>query len=421
MEDVLAVILGGGRGTRLHPLTEVRAKPAVPLGGKYRLIDIPISNCLHDAIEKIYVLTQFNSHSLNRHISQTYRFDTFSTGFVEILAAEQTADNPNWYQGTADAVRQQLRHMMNNPESQFMVLSGDHLYRMNYRSFVGTHREREADLTIAVKPVTREKARQFGILKMDEDGRIQDFVEKPDTEEQLDELRIDPPENAESDQEFMASMGIYVFERDVLEDVLHEVDQEDFGKHIIPAAIETRRVFAHSFNGYWEDIGTIDSFYNANLALTEDDPPFKFYEPGAPIYTHPRYLEASRVDGCQLDKSIVGDGSNIRNAKIERSVVGLRSQIGPGVHMSHTIMMGADFYEQPSDRDQNRSRGVPDVGIGQGSRIDGAIIDKNARIGRDVTIKNVDWVEETEEDNYAIRDGIVVVPKDAVIPDGTVI
>ena len=421
MESVIGIILGGGAGSRLYPLTKYRSKPAVPIGGKYRLIDIPISNCLHSGLTRIYALTQFNSASLNRHIAQTYRFDAFSNGFVEILAAEQTEDRLDWYQGTADAVRQQLRHFMSYQIDQYLILSGDHLYRMNYRDFIAEHREKRADLTIAVKPVTREIAPDLGILKLDDTGRIIDFVEKPQTAAELDDLKLDPTPGNNPDEAYMASMGIYVFEKDKLRALLAENSGDDFGKHIIPAAIHSHNVYAHRFEGYWEDIGTIRAFYESNLALTTPSPPFTFYQPDAPIYTHPRYLAAAKLDGCHLKQCKIGDGSDIQDAEIEHAVIGIRSIVGPRVKLTNTVMMGADFYETPEDRKRNKQKGIPNVGIGPGCVIDSAIIDKNARIGENVIIQNAKNIREAEHDAYAIRDGIVVITKDAIIPAGTVI
>ena len=416
MRDVLAVILGGGRGTRLYPLTKLRAKPAVPIGGRYRLIDVPISNCLNSDIHKIYVLTQFLSASLHRHIFQTYKFDLFSGGFVDILAAEETAGGMDWYQGTADAVRKQLVHFFNTRVEDILVLGGDHLYRMDYGEFIEFHRERRADVTIAAQPVALTEAFRFGILKTDEDDRILSFYEKPEQDE-LEGLECIP-----GDRPCLASMGIYIFRADVLREALLESDAEDFGKQIIPTAIENRRVYGFPFDGYWEDIGTIRSFYEANLALTLPDPPFDFYSPRHPIYSRPRFLPPSRADGCHLDRTTLAEGCIIEKADIRESVIGLRSTIGPDTHITRTVMMGADFYETPEQKVESRRLDIPDVGIGRGSRIEGAIIDKNARIGEGVTIRpHEDDAEFTETEHYTIKDGIVVIPKNAVIPDGTVI
>ena len=417
IRDVMAVILGGGRGTRLYPLTKLRAKPAVPIGGKYRLIDVPISNCLNSGIHKIYVLTQFLSASLHRHILQTYKFDMFSDGFVYTLAAEETPSGMDWYQGTADAVRKQLRHLHRARVKDILILSGDHLYRMDYTGFVKRHREMRADVTIAVQPVARDDASRFGIIKTDAEERIVSFHEKPPLDA-LNGLESLP----ESERPYLASMGIYLFRSDVLESVLTSSDAEDFGRQVIPATIETLRVYAYPFDGYWEDIGTVRAFYEANLAMTHPTPPFDFYDPGYPIYTRPRFLPPSSADGCDLDQTVLAEGCLIRKAHIRESVIGLRSIIEPEVQMARTVMMGADFYETPEQKIENRHRGRPNVGIGRGSTIEGAIIDKNARIGQGVVIRPYAPDEEmVETENYVIRDGIVVVPKNAVIPDGTVI
>jgi len=413
----MALILGGGRGTRLYPLTKLRAKPAVPIGGKYRLIDIPISNCLNSGIHKIYVLTQFLSASLHRHIYQTYKFDLFAGGFVYILAAEETPSGMDWYQGTADAVRKQLPRFAHARVEDILILSGDHLYRMDYSEFVEWHREKRADVTIAVQPVARADAPRFGILKTDEDGRIASFHEKPQADE-LEGLESIP----DSDRPYLASMGVYIFRPDVLREMLGETDAEDFGRQIIPAAIESRRVYAFPFDGYWEDIGTIRAFYEANLALTLPEPPFDFYDPRRPIYTRPRFLPSSRTDGCHLERTVLAEGCLIQQSDIRESVIGLRSVIGPDARMMRTVMMGADFYETPEQKAENRHLGRPDVGVGRGSNIEGVIIDKNARIGEGVTIRpHAPDEGMVETENYVIRDGIVVIPKNAVIPDGTVI
>jgi len=420
-QNVLGIILGGGQGKRLFPLTQYRSKPAVPIGDKYRLIDIPISNCLHAGINRIFVLTQFNSASLHRHISTTYRFDIFSDGYVEILAADQTVDNIHWYQGTADAVRQQLQRFMSRLPEECLILSGDHLYHMDYRPFVQSHRERDAEVSIAVKPVTRQQAPELGILKVNADGRIVDFREKPQSEEELDELQFPEPPGDDPEELYLASMGIYLFEPQVLISLLMGNDQDDFGKHIIPDAIHKVAVYAHIFEGYWEDIGTIRSFYEAVLSLTDPEPPFNFYLPEAPIFTHPRFLAGARIEKCQIERGIVAEGCRLQNAEIERSVIGIRSIIGPGTRIFNTVMMGADFYETPTDLERNAAQEVPNVGIGANSVIDRAIIDKNARIGEGVTIRNEQGVREADGQNYFIRDGIVVVPKNAKISSGMVI
>jgi len=419
MRNVIGVILGGGQGARLFPLTQVRSKPAVPIGGKYRLIDIPISNCIHSDVDKIFVLTQFNSASLNRHVSATYRFDSFSGGFVEILAAEQTMEATDWYQGTADAVRKQLRRIHSRRGHEILILSGDHLYRMDYRGFVGEHRERQADVSIAVKPVRREEASGLGILKVDGNGRIITFCEKPTTDAQLDDLELSEAPGADPEAKYLASMGIYVFEPQVLTSLLVGDQQDDFGGHIIPAAIEKLNVFAHTFDGYWADIGTTRAFYKANLALTEAEPEFAFYQPDAPIYTHQRYLAGSRLIGCWVDRCIIAEGCTLVEAELEQSVIGVRTVLGAGVRVYQSIIMGADDYESEADRARNAEQGLPDIGIDAGSVIHRAIVDKNARIGKGVIISNDARLEEADGDGYHIRDGIVVVPKDAVIADGT--
>jgi glucose-1-phosphate adenylyltransferase len=421
MRHVLSVILGGGRGSRLYPLTKLRSKPAVPLAGKYRLIDVPISNCLNSGISRIYVLSQFLSESLNRHIYRTYKFDDFGGGWVQILAAEQTTAEESaatdWYQGTADAVRKQLIHMRTAHPKEVLILSGDHLYRMDYAPFIATHRENGADVTIAVQPKPREAAPQLGILKVDKKGHIVEFAEKPKGKA-LDKMASgDDPENP-----FLASMGIYIFNFDVLKELLAKHQKDDFGKHILPAAMKSHKVFAHVFDGYWEDIGTVQAYYEACLSLALPDPPFDLYDPERPIYTRPRYLPATRTDDCHLERVMLADGCLLQDAIISDSVIGLRSIIGPGVRISRTVVMGADFYEDAARRAANRERGRPDVGIGSGTSIEGAIIDKNARIGHNVVIRpHPDVKEMVEEENYVIRDGLVIVPKNAAIPDGTVI
>jgi glucose-1-phosphate adenylyltransferase len=421
MRNVIGVILGGGQGARLFPLTQVRSKPAVPIGGKYRLIDIPISNCIHSGVDKIFVLTQFNSASLNRHVSATYRFDSFSGGFVEILAAEQTqtVDDSDWYQGTADAVRKQLRRIHSRRGHEVLILSGDHLYRMDYRSFVGEHRQRQADVSIAVKPVRREEASGLGILKVDADGRIVTFCEKPTTDTELDELELPEAPGADPEARFLASMGIYVFEPQVLTSLLVDNSQDDFGKHIIPAAIEKLNVFAHTFDGYWADIGTISAFYKANLALTEAEPHFSFHQPDAPIFTHQRFLAGSRLLGCRVDRGIISEGCTLVEAEVEQAIIGVRTILGAGVRIYQSVVMGADLYESEADKARNAKNGIPSIGIGRGSIIHRAIIDKNARIGENVIISNEARIDEVDGDGYHIREGIVVVTKDAVIADGT--
>ena len=416
-QDVLGVILGGGRGTRLYPLTKMRAKPAVPLAGKYRLIDIPVSNCINSGLNRIFVLSQFLAASLHRHVAQTYKFDIFSAGYVEILAAEQTLTSDAWYQGTADAVRKQIRHLVTRPAEDVVVLSGDHLYRMDYGEFIDFHREARADVSIATIPVSAEDASRYGILKIDEEGLIHEFKEKPSHAEDLEglESRTGDP------RPYLASMGIYVFRMDVLIKLLEETPGDDFGKQIIPAAIESTRVYGFQFDGYWEDIGTIASFYEANLALTRPDPPFDFYDPRRPIYARPRFLPASRIDGCTIERTVVADGCRLYEADIEDCSVGLRSIVRPGTRLRQVVMMGADFYEDEAQKAENRRLERPPVGIGNGSSIERAIIDKNARIGKGVVIRSHEGEPDVDEESYAVRDGIVVIPKNTVIPDGTII
>jgi glucose-1-phosphate adenylyltransferase len=417
LQDVLAVVLGGGRGSRLYPLTKLRAKPAVPIGGKYRLIDIPLSNCINSGIDRIFVLTQFLSASLHRHVSRTYTFDVFSHGFVEILAAEQTLNGADWYQGTADAVRQQVHRFLSRGAEDVLILAGDHLYRMDYSEFIGFHRESRADVTIAVLPISAEEASRFGILQTNDEGRIVTFREKPEGVEELEGL-----ESRHGDERaFLASMGIYVFRMDVLIQLLEESTDDDFGNHIVPAAIESARVYAFPFDGYWEDIGTISAFYSANLALTRKNPPFDFYDPHRPIYTRSRFLPPSRVDGCRLQQAVVAEGCWLYDADIEECIIGLRSVVRPRARLRHVVMMGADFYEDDDEKTENRRLARPHVGIGQDARIERAIIDKNARIGRGVTIRSHEGEPDQEQEQYAIQDGIVVIPKNAVIPEGTTI
>ena len=429
MKKVLAIILGGGAGTRLYPLTKLRAKPAVPVAGKYRLIDIPVSNCINSEIYKIYVLTQFNSASLNRHLARTYNFPGFNDGFVEVLAAQQTPENPNWFQGTADAVRQYLWMLEEWDVEEFLILSGDHLYRMDYRQFVQRHRETNADITLSVIPIDQRRASDFGLMKIDESGRVIDFSEKPKGEA-LANMQVDTtvlgltPEQAQQ-QPYIASMGIYVFKKDVLIKLLREsLQRTDFGKEIIPDAAVDHNVQAYLFDGYWEDIGTIEAFYDANLALTKQPlPPFSFYDEQAPIYTRPRYLPPSKMLDCTVTESIIGEGCILKSCRIQHSVLGVRSRVESGCIIEDTLIMGADFYQKFAERQTECENGSLPMGIGANSIIRRAIIDKNARIGCDVQIINKDHVQEAnrESQGFYIRSGIVVVLKNATIPDGTII
>ncbi len=417
MNECLAVILGGGRGTRLFPLTLERSKPAVPIAGKYRLIDIPISNCLNSHLRRIFVLTQYNSESLNKHISLTYKFDVFSDAFVSLLAAEQTEEHANWFQGTADAVRQNRRHLAAHRSRDVLILSGDQLYQMDFRALQATHHHHAADATVAVLPVTREQTAGFGILKVDAHGRIVHFEEKPRAD-RLDDLESEIPGYGRG---FLASMGIYLFRREALEGALADPALVDFGRHLIPKAIGSMLVQAHVFEGYWEDVGTIASYFQANLELTKPVPAFDFYDVLRPVYTHPRFLPATKIEGCTLRASVVSEGSIVMGAEIESSVIGIRSRIGQGARLRDTLMLGADRFDSLEEMERDRERGHPPVGIGAEAVIERAIIDKNARIGRGVRIVNQAGARDADGDGYYVRDGIVVVAKGAVIPDGTVI
>ena len=416
MHRVLAVIMGGGRGQRLQPLTKLRAKPAVPIAGKFRLIDIPISNCIHSGIMHIYVLTQFQSVSLHRHIYQTYKFDSFSDGFIEILAAQQTLSSDEWFQGTADAVRRQLPHLRARNMDYILILSGDHLYQMDYTKFLDIHRETGADITVAVKPVGREQVSEFGILKTDANDRIIDFREKPQ-QDQLDSL---DSETGDSTKPYLASMGIYVFNKGTMVRLLTSDKGDDFGKHIIPNAIKQLNVKAYKFNGYWEDIGTIKSFFHANLALTDPFPAFDLYQGDKLIYTRPRYLPASKILECTIKNSIICEGCIIEKSEIERSVIGIRSKILPGVRLKNVIMMGADGYQSLCEIDENYMAGSPIIGIGKNTVIENAIIDKNACIGDNVQLINKNNETEYIANNFEVRDGIIIVNKNAIIQSGTV-
>ncbi len=429
MKRVLGIILGGGAGTRLYPLTKLRAKPAVPLAGKYRLIDIPVSNCINSEIVKIYVLTQFNSASLNRHLTRTYNFASFQEGFVEALAAQQTAENPSWFQGTADAVRQYIWLFQEWDVDEYLILSGDHLYRMDYSQFIKRHRETGADITLSVVPIDEKRASSFGLMKIDDRGRIIDFSEKPKGDA-LKRMQVDTttlglmPAQAKTNP-YIASMGIYVFKKDVLGKLLKDnPDQTDFGKEIIPASAKDYNVQAYLFKGYWEDIGTIQAFYEANLKLTQQpQPPFTFYDEKVPIYTRARHLPPNKFLDCTVIESMISEGCILKKCRISHSVLGIRTRVEADCTIEDSLLMGADFYEPFAERQSDlQSGGVP-VGIGPGTTIRRAIVDKNARIGRKVLIINKDRVEEAdrESEGFYIRGGIVVVLKNAVIPDGTVI
>ena len=425
-DNVVAVILGGGAGSRLFPLTSERSKPAVPLGGTYRLIDVPVSNCINSEITQIFVLTQYNSASLNRHISRTYRFSSFSTGFVEVLAAEQTKDNPEWFQGTADAVRQMLPHLRDWRVDTLLILSGDHLYRMDYRNFLKRHFDTGADLTVSVVPCRPDEATEFGLLKTDKKGEIVEFKEKPKGAE-LESMRVDTTNfglsaGAAQKRPFLASMGIYVFNYSKLVELL-KTDHTwvDFGREIIPAALEKFTVQAHLFKDYWEDIGTIRAFYEANLDLASPLPKFNFFDASAPIYTRSRYLPPSKLHGCDIDNSMVSEGCILNGVKLRSSIVGLRSRIDNGVDIEDSIVMGSDFLESIEEISGNIDRGVPHMGIGANTIIRRAIIDKNVRIGKNVKLLNRSGADnyDAPDRSYYVREGIIIIPKNAVIPDGT--
>jgi glucose-1-phosphate adenylyltransferase len=423
---VLSVIMGGGAGTRLFPLTKERAKPAVPLAGKYRLVDIPISNCINSDLRRIYLLTQFNSASLHRHITQAYKFDHFSESFVELLAAEQTYSDTSWYQGTADAVRKNMLHLLNHDFDYVLVLSGDQLYRMDYCAILAQHIETNADLTLATIPIEQSSAHHFGIMQMSADFRITRFVEKPKDPALQQELMVprelyatlDIP--ASSQGLLLASMGIYVFNRDVLTTLLDN-DLADFGKHIIPAAIETHRVYSYVFQGYWEDIGTIRAFFEASLDLSAELPRFNFFDEISPIFSRPRFLPASKINGAQIDHAIISDGCIITHADIHQSIIGIRSTVGPGSHLTRTIMMGSDYYESAESIAENAAAGRPPLGVGANTRIENAILDKNARIGSNVVISPAGKPDNVDHALYYVRDGVVIIPKNGVVPDGTII
>jgi glucose-1-phosphate adenylyltransferase len=423
---VLSVIMGGGAGTRLFPLTKERAKPAVPLAGKYRIVDIPISNCINSDLRRIYLLTQFNSASLHRHITQAYKFDHFYESFVELLAAEQTYSDTSWYQGTADAVRKNMVHFLNHDFDYVLVLSGDQLYRMDYTTILTQHIETKADVTLATIPVHRREAEALGIMHMAPDRRITRFVEKPKDPAIQDSLMI-PREMYpalgipdSSDGLLLASMGIYVFNRAVLTALLDN-SLADFGKHIIPAAIDTHRVYSYVFQGYWEDIGTIRAFFEASLELTAELPRFNFFDMKSPIFSRPRFLPGSKINGAQIDHAIISDGCIITHATIHQSIIGIRSTIAPGSHLTRTIVMGSDDYESAESIAENAAAGRPPLGIGAATRIENAIIDKNARIGSNVVITPAGKPENVDHPMFFIRDGVVIIPKNGVVPDGTVI
>jgi glucose-1-phosphate adenylyltransferase len=424
MRNVCAIVLGGGRGSRLYPLTKERAKPAVPLYGRYRLVDIPLSNCIHSQINHIAVLTQYNSHSLNRHINNTYRFDTFSDGMVEVLTAEQTdhASGNEWFQGTADAVRKQFLHLQKPSIEHYIILSGDQLYRMDYRELLRTHLNKDADITVAALPVDRKDAEGFGIMKVLKSGRIREFVEKPTDSASLDALVT--PEKVFEDfgleaggKPYLASMGVYAFKAEVLERLLMDhVEWIDFGKELIPYSLRTHQVHSHMFTGFWEDIGTVRSYFDVSMAMTTADPPFQFNDEHHQIYTHARALPGVRITDAHIKNSVICEGSRVTKASISNAIIGIRSIIHPGAKVDKAIILGAEYFEEHVE-DSSK----PQLGIGRNTRISNAIIDHNARIGKGVTIKGSKRLKDYDGDGFAIRDGIVVVLKNATIPDGTTI
>jgi glucose-1-phosphate adenylyltransferase len=419
--EVLALILGGGQGSRMFPLTQYRSKPAVPIGGNYRLIDIPISNCLHADIRRIFVLTQFNSASLNQHIAQTYRMDHFSQRFVEILAAEQTPDNPNWFQGTADAVRQAVRHFARYDTAYYLILAGDHLYRMDYNGLINAHIDSKADITIAAQPVTTAEAPAMGIFRFDLSGQIIAFEEKPKAD-RLDQIGQSLPANATfvmhtPGKPFIASMGIYVFSRDVLLEMLHADSATDFGREVIPRALDRYRVKSHLFHGYWADVGTVDSFYEANIMLTQTDPPFTFNDPSRPIYTLPNFLPGARLVDCEVREAIIAAGCSLERCIVEQSIVGIRTNIRAGTRIRRSLLLGADFYEADCEAPARGEN--PKLGIGRDVVLDRVIIDKNARVGDGVKLVNEQGRRDFDGEGYYVRNGVIIVPKNGVIKAGT--
>ncbi|MDY0371470.1 MAG: glucose-1-phosphate adenylyltransferase [Sphaerochaetaceae bacterium] len=428
-KKAIAIVLGGGKGTRLYPLTKDRAKPAVPFAGKYRLVDIPISNCINSGIKQIYILTQFNSASLHNHIASTYIFDTFSNGFVEILAAEQTYHTNDWYQGTADAVRKNIKHFADQEAEYYIILSGDQLYRMDYQEMLNTHIASGAALTIAAKTISRQEATGLGIIGADEKGIIKKFYEKPAPDLDISEYRVSAKLLKESlnqtpneNNEYLASMGIYIFDTQVMNDILEGNTATDFGKEIIPDVIKTKKVAAYVFDGFWEDIGTIKAFYDTNIDLASVTPSFNFYNEEMPIYTHRRHLPATKVNFCNISCSLTSEGSIITNAYIVNSIIGVRTLIESGASLDGVYCMGASHYETPEEKDENARKRIPNIGIGRGTIIRRAIIDQNARIGEGCRI-GIDDIQRTEGDyaNYSIHDGIIVIQKNAILPDGTIL
>jgi len=425
MANVVTIILAGGAGKRLFPLTKKRSKPAVPIAGRFRLIDIPISNCIHSGLRKVFILTQFSSESLHRHIFVTYRFDNFSKDFVTILSAQQTLESRDWYQGTADAVRQNLRFLRTEGELA-LILSGDHLYRMDYRKFIDFHLQKKAEISIAVYPVHYDQASEFGVMTVNKTGQIIAFCEKPKEPAQLDSTKT--PEEVfhqykleAAGKTHLASMGVYLFNWEVLRELLENTKFEDFGREVIPFAIEKKKAYGYFFDGYWQDIGTIRSFFEVHLDLVQPLPKFNFYDEEKPIFSHPRFLPGSKILSSEVQNSILCEGSIIDRARISHSIIGIRSRINENTVIERTVMMGADFFESKEEISENMKRGIPNIGIGANSEIRNAIIDKNARIGLDVKLINARGINEESAEDYVIRDGIIVIPKNAIILDGTVI
>ena len=424
MASVVTAILAGGPGKRLYPLTKKRSKPAVPIAGRFRLIDIPISNCIHSGMRKIFILTQFMSESLHRHIFLTYRFDNFSKDFITILPAQQTFESPDWYQGTADSVRQNLRFL--REWDLVLILSGDHLYRMDYNKFIDFHLKKKADISISVYPVHYDKAPQFGVMKVNQSGEIIDFHEKPKEPAQLDKMKV--PEEVFQQYQLkaagrthVASMGVYLFNQEVLKELLERTEFEDFGRDVIPFAIKQKKVYGYFFDGYWQDIGTIRSFFDANIALTEPLPEFNFYDEKRPIFSRARFLPGSKIISSEVNNSILCEGSIINHSRINHSIIGIRSRIGKNSFIERAVLMGADFLETVEEFAQNDKTGIPHVGIGSNCEIREAIIDKNSRIGKGVKLVNARGISDETSENHVIKDGIIVIPKNAIIPEGTVI
>ena len=425
MGEIISLIMAGGQGTRLYPLTKFRSKPAVPVAGRFRLIDISISNCIHSKVSSIFVLTQFASRSLHRHIFSTYRFDDFHRDFITVLSAQQTLESRNWYQGTADSVRQNLS-VIDDPGALVLILSGDHLYRMDYRKFAAFHRDTGAEISIAVTPVGADQAPEFGVMKVDAGGRIIEFFEKPKDPADIDRMKVgedvfDRFAVPARGRTHMASMGVYLFDQAVLRELLASTAHRDFGREVIPYAIRGRRVFGHFFDGYWEDIGTIPSFFEAHMDLVRPLPRFDFYDEARPVFTHARALPGSKILASEVESSILCEWSIVNRSRIRLSIVGIRSRIGENSTLERTVMMGADFFESALDLARDRKSGVPEIGIGRDCEIRNAIIDKNARIGHGVKLVNRDGLSSATAESHVIVDGLIVVPKNAVIPDGAVI